>query len=108
MIILLHFSGITTDSNSLAQDIKGLFYKLFYFFGNKVQAQKWPMAANKLSHRSQVSQVLGNTWCAEMQPISLYSFKSFRIQHGFLLLFTIVIYWIEVMTVCIRNLNQMK
>lgn len=36
MIVLLYFSDIATDSNSLARDIKGLFYKLFYLFGNKV------------------------------------------------------------------------
>lgn len=51
------------------------------------------MTPNKLSHRSQVSQVLENIWNFEMQfglSGSLYFSKSFRIQHGFLLQFD---YW---------------
>lgn len=49
--------------------------------------------ANKLSHRPQISRVLENIWNLEMQTrlsISLYSSKSFRMQHGFLLQFD---YW---------------
>lgn len=47
IIGLLHLSGRAPDNNGLAGDTEGLFFKLLYFFGNKVLAPKLGLRGNE-------------------------------------------------------------